>query len=224
MIDTYPLNGGEVLPPGIARILRELSLTDEPVSQAQIAQSTACSRSMVSKVVGMLQRKRLVHRPTRSTVAVANLQYLLLYWAFRRDLEDDRRTIVETSLGGMELEDSLGETQDELAFTSFSAARAWGSYRTPYSEIYAYDLAGASDGLDLPRGRNSTLVMLRWDDEHLKRRSMLRNGLRVVPVRQAYVDLLSISTWEAKYAAMSLSQIDPLLPLIGTRSEMGEYL
>ncbi len=209
---------------GIARILRELTLVNEPVSQARIAESTGCSRSMVSKVVGMLQRKRLVHRPTRSTVAVANLQYLLLYWAFRRDLEDDRRTIVESSLEAVELEEALGGTRDGLAFTGFSAARAWASYRTPYSEVYVYDLLGASDGLDLPRGHNSRLIMLRWDDEHLKRSSILRNGLRVVPVRQAYVDLLSISTWEAKYAAMALSEADPLLPLIGTHSEMGEYL
>ena len=213
-----------MLSPGIAKIVRELSLIEEPVSQAEIARATGCSGSLVSKVVGTLQRKRIIHKPTRTTVAVANLQYLLLYWAFRRDMEDDQRTFVATSLGSAELEETLRGTHDGLVFTGFSAARAVGSYRTPYSEVYAYDLTGATDELDLPRGRNSTLVILRWDDEHLRVRSMLRNGLRVAPVRQAYVDLLSISTWEAKYAAMSLSEADPLLPLIGTRSEMGEYL
>jgi len=62
------------------------------------------------------------------------------------------------------------------------------------------------------------------NDDHLRSKTTLSNGLRVVPTRQAYVDLLSIATWEAKYAAMSLSTVDPHLPLIGSRSEMGEYL
>ncbi len=199
-------------------------MLERPVSQVEIARVTGCSASMVSKVVGMLGRKRIVHKPAKRRVAVANLEYLLLYWAFRRDIEDDPRTLLETSLAAQEVEEHAGRSCPQLAFTAFSAARVVGAYPAPYSDVIAYDLSNGSCELDLPKGRSSTLVLLRADDAHLGSKTMLKDGLRVVPIRQAYVDLLSLGTWEAKYAAMSLAGIDTCLPLIGSRPEITEYL
>lgn len=209
---------------GVGKILRELCLLERPISQAEIACSTGCSTSLVNKVMAALERKRLVHKPTGRTVAVANLEYLLLYWAFRRDIEDDPRELLETSLAAPELEEQAWRTCPQLAFTAFTAARLAGAYPTPYADVYAYDFSEGSKDFDLPKGRNSRLVLLRVKDYHLRSKTTLSSGLGVVPTRQAYVDLLSIATWEAKYAAMSLSGVDPHLPLIGSRSEMEEYL
>jgi len=213
-----------MLPPATGRILRELCTLKGPTSQAEIAQAVGCSRSLVTKVVGMLERKRYLHKPTRTSVALANPQYLVLYWAFQRDLEDDPRIVLETSLESLEIEDSISDVSSEIAFTAYTAARMWGAYETPYSEVYAYDLSGEPRDLDLPKGKSSRLSLLPLVDQHLASRTVSKGKLRIVPIKQAYVDLISIATWEAKYAAMSLSKVDPHLPLIGSRPEMGEYL
>ena len=210
-----------MLPASTGKILRELCAIKGPTSQSDIARAVGCSRSLVAKVVRSLEKKRYVHRPTRTTVAVANRQYLILYWAFRRDLEDDPWMVSETSLGTMELEGSLGT---DIVFTAFSAARIMGAYETPYSDVYAYDPSGGTSSRGIPGGRRSRLHLLTTEDEHLRSIRESKEGLATVPVEQAYVDLLSIGTWEAKYAAMSLSRVDPHLPLIGSRAEMGEYL
>ncbi len=85
----------------------------------------------------------------------------------------------------------------------------WGVYETPYSEVYAYDLCEESRDLHLPKGSNSRLHLLPLADKHLASKTVSKGRLKVVPIRQAYVDLLSIATWEAKYAAMSLSRPIP---------------
>jgi len=59
--------------------------------------------------------------------------------------------------------------------------------------------------VELPKGTQCELRLFPVSDDHLASRKLSSGWLEVVPVRQAYVDLISIGTWEAKYAALALS-------------------
>ena len=120
-----------MIPRGVQRILRELCMLQEPVQQKEIAHATHCSPSLVAKIMKILVKKKYIHHPTRTTVAVANQQYLILYWAFKRDLEDEILTSKETSLTPSDLENEVIKAVPRSAFTAFTAAKIIGVQESP---------------------------------------------------------------------------------------------
>lgn len=195
----------------LQRVYRQLLLSPE-TTQKKLAEKCGCSIAFVSKVVERLKKKKIAHQPLRNRIAVLRLADLLMLWAFTRDIEDEKTMRMQTSMATPELEKWVRQKGGVL--TGLSAAKHYKALETPYEEVFAY-----GKNLKPPHGSRAVLCVLP-QDEHLQKTA----SQGFAPEAQVFADLVSINTWEAKYAALSLAKKTLGFPLFGTYEEIMEIM
>lgn len=211
-----------MIPSNIQKIYRELCELNGMVSQKEIAKRCNCSLSYVNKVIKVLKNKKYIHQPLRNRISVLNFQNLLLYWAFKRDLEDEKIKIIRTNYKPLELEKEAGRAFKNHVFGLFTAASALGIKIVPYNDVYIYSMN--ENIKKIKEGNKARLIIITTDDNHLFSKSKIIDSKRIAPASQTFVDLASLNTWESKYTAMKISEIDSKYPVFGTKKELEELL
>lgn len=214
-----------MIPVNSQKIYRELCELNGMVSQKEIARRCNCSLSYVNKVIKVLKNKKYIHQPFRNRISVLNFQNLLLYWAFKRDFEDEKIKIIRTNYKPLELEKEAGRAFKNHVFGLFTAASALGIKIVPYNDVYIYSNCKQNQvTMKIKEGNKARLIIITTDDNHLFSKSKIIDSKRIAPASQTFVDLASLNTWESKYTAMKISEIDSKYPVFGTKKELEELL
>lgn len=197
------------------RIYRELCKNlDKKFSQRELSNICDCSVSYVNKVVKKLKKKNFIHNPFKNRIALLDFQGLLLYWAFTRDLEDEKIIRIKTDHSVEELEKVVKRTFKDYAPALFTAAKEFGVKYVVHEVVSVYIGEKELEKLDKIKKGNKTELFVIVCNNH--------NGISTPA--QIFVDLVSLNTWESKITAFKLSEKFDNFPVFGTRVGLKEIL
>lgn len=183
-------------------------------SQTYIAKVCGCPVSYVNKVVSRLCRKNFLHKPMKNAVTILDFSGLLLYWAFRRDLKDEKiKEIRIESVEKFEANLLAGSKTNPNAFAPalFWAAKRAGTSEATYNTTYFYTTEQFA----------SRLV----DEQNAKEKAVaiiVDTPKEFIDDNQLFADLVSLNTWDSKYIAFKLAAESK--PIFGVRKEIRELI
>lgn len=182
--------------PITGRVVRYLCDTRPPMKVRQIAMETDAHPGNVSRILGFLDRERLVRRTPTGAVSSVDWKALIERWS--GDLQKDRRAESFLEPHGLNIvTKSVSESDLPYALTgSFAAAQLAPVVVPAAVDIYVRDIEEARAALSLRRSERIGNVRLieAFDRVAFERSITTERNLRLACPTQIAADLLTLAT------------------------------